>query len=70
MATLQESFGARVRERRTKMKLSQAELAERIGWNQPDISDLENGHHAPSLTTIERLADALEVSPKFFFNQP
>jgi transcriptional regulator with XRE-family HTH domain len=42
---------------------TQAQLAERLGCHQPEISELENGHHAPSLATVERVAAVLGVRP-------
>lgn len=45
-------------EARTKAKLSQAELAERMGTSQSTIARLESGTARPSLTTLERFAQA------------
>jgi transcriptional regulator with XRE-family HTH domain len=60
---LHATFGARVRERRLACGWTQAQLAERLGCHQPEISELENGHHAPSLATVERVAAVLGVRP-------
>jgi len=43
---------------RTKAKLSQAELARRIGTTQSAIARLEGGGVSPSLSTLKRYADA------------
>ncbi len=45
-------------EARTKAKLSQAELAERMGTSQSTIARLESGAAKPSLSTLERFAEA------------
>lgn len=43
---------------RTEAKLSQAELAKRIGTTQSAIARLEGGGAYPSLTTLRRYAEA------------
>jgi transcriptional regulator with XRE-family HTH domain len=39
-------------------------LAERCGLSQPYLSQLENGKGAPSIGTLYRIANALDVSPQ------
>jgi transcriptional regulator with XRE-family HTH domain len=68
MASVQKAFGAKVRKQRLKLGLSQSELAELLDCYQPDVSDIEQGHHAPTIATVERIAKALKVPVKFFFN--
>lgn len=41
---------------------SQEEFAERAGIHRTYVSDLERGARNPTITIIERLADALSVS--------
>lgn len=43
---------------RTAAKLSQAELAKRIGTTQSAIARLEGGGVSPSLSTLRRYAEA------------
>ncbi len=43
---------------RTQAKLSQAELAKRIGTTQSAIARLEGGGVSPSLSTLRRYAEA------------
>lgn len=45
-------------EARVNAKLSQAELAERMGTSQSTIARLESGTAKPSISTLERLAQA------------
>jgi transcriptional regulator with XRE-family HTH domain len=45
-------------EARTNAKLSQAELAERMGTSQSTIARLESGAARPSFSTLERFAEA------------
>jgi transcriptional regulator with XRE-family HTH domain len=58
---LQQLFGEVIREIRMENNLSQIELAERGDFNRTYISDLERGIKQASLTTIIRLADALNI---------
>jgi ribosome-binding protein aMBF1 (putative translation factor) len=41
--------------------LSQAQLARKVGMRQPHVARLEAGDHEPSLATLARLADALDL---------
>ena len=59
---LQKTFADRVRETRVAKNITQAELAKRTGIHQPVICDLEKGRHAPTLSTVERIAIALGVT--------
>jgi DNA-binding XRE family transcriptional regulator len=55
--------GERIRQKREEAGLTQMQLAEMTQLPQPHICRLEQGKHAPTFTTIERLATALKVSP-------
>jgi DNA-binding XRE family transcriptional regulator len=44
---------------RLELGLTQAELAERCGVDQGDISRIERGETSPTTTTLQRIADAL-----------
>jgi len=56
------ALGAFIREQRTRMSLTQTQLADRLGWAQERISVLERGKYGvPSLPTLIHLADALDV---------
>lgn len=55
-------LGAYIREQRTRLRLTQEQLAERTGWTQERISVLESGKYGlPSVPALARLAAALEV---------
>ena len=45
-------------EARTRARLSQAELAKRMGTSQSTIARLESATAKPSLSTLERFAEA------------
>lgn len=56
------SLGNFIRERRRALRLTQTELAERMGFTQERISLLENGKYGiPSLPSLVMLAQVLEV---------
>ena len=51
----------RLKQVRAKRKLSQADLAAKVGLSREYIARLETGHHDPPLSTLMRLAKALKV---------
>jgi transcriptional regulator with XRE-family HTH domain len=53
--------GARLRTERKAKHLSQADLERRCGLARCRISWLEHGRAAPTLKTLEKIADALEI---------
>jgi CheY-like chemotaxis protein/DNA-binding XRE family transcriptional regulator len=55
-------FGGSVRVWRGRLGISQEELAERAGLHRTYVSDVERGARNLSLESIEKLAQALEVS--------
>jgi len=55
-------FGNRVRDKRTTLKLSQEELAERAGVHRTYIGMIERAEKNITLSNIERIAKALAVS--------
>ncbi len=67
MHTTKELLGSRIKELRKARNLSQDALAERVGIDSKHLSRLEVGGSFPSLDTLERLAQVLEVELKEFF---
>jgi transcriptional regulator with XRE-family HTH domain len=55
-----ELFGQRLRELRQKSGVTQRDLAIASGLTEAYISNVENGFAVPSLTTVLRLAVALD----------
>ena len=47
--------------RRAELRLTQEQLAKRMGTSHSAISRIESGQHRTSVATLERLACALEV---------
>lgn len=62
MADLNQQFAANLRRHREMRTLTQAELGSRAGIAAASISHFETGQRAPSLESLVRLADALELS--------
>jgi transcriptional regulator with XRE-family HTH domain len=54
--------GAVLRRLRTERTLSMRQLARLAGLSQPFLSNIENGRSMPSIATLYRLAEALDVS--------
>jgi len=57
------SLGKNLRETRKQLGLTQEQVSERSGVQAGEISRIEAGKRDPQVSTLERLAKALEVSP-------
>lgn len=55
------AFGNRLKRFRGQVKLTQEELAEKIGLSRDFIALLETGRRRPSVKTIQKLSKALHV---------
>jgi transcriptional regulator with XRE-family HTH domain len=55
-------LGARIKARRLALSMKQDQLADRLGVEVNTVSRMECGTHLPSLTRLEQVAVALEVS--------
>ena len=58
---LKQVFGQELRKARKTVSISQEKLALQVGLDRTYISMLERGLRQPSLTTIFRLCEALEI---------
>ncbi len=67
MNDLRPVLGARIKELRRQLKLSQEELAHRAGLHWTYLSDLERGRQTPTVDVVNRLARALRVTLAEFF---
>jgi DNA-binding XRE family transcriptional regulator len=54
-------LGTAIRRRRSVLRISQEELALRAGIHRTYLSDVERGARNPSIKTIEKIAQALQV---------
>ena len=61
------SFADRLRQARTEIKLTQNELARKIGVGNTAISNYEKGISFPNVETLYKLFEILQKDPNFLF---
>ena len=64
---LNQEVGRRLRERRTEAALTLKQVANRTGLSVSLISQIELGKSAASMSTLHKLATALQVRMNYFF---
>jgi len=64
-----ELVGRKIRQLRKQHKLTQTELAGRIGIHQSDLSRMEKGEYRVSLDTLFRILAEFELSMGEFFGE-
>lgn len=57
------ALGKNLRAARKRLELTQEEVAHRSGLEPAEISRIESGKRDPRVSTLEKLAKALEVDP-------
>lgn len=57
-----QNLGSKIREERQKSRLTQEQLAEKIGCNESYIGQIERSLKNPSLEVIVKIANALNVT--------
>jgi transcriptional regulator with XRE-family HTH domain len=57
------NLGKNLRAARKKLDLSQIEVSQRSGVEQGEISRIERGIRDPQVSTVEKLAAAVEMPP-------
>jgi len=62
-----ERLANRLKDRRTELGLTQAELAERVGVTRKTVNTVENNVFTPSATLAIKLARALEMTVEQLF---
>lgn len=62
-ASMEAVAGQNIRSVRHIRSLTLADVARACGLSKGQISKIENGHMSPPLSTLERIAKALEVDP-------
>jgi putative transcriptional regulator len=63
-----ERLANRLKERRTDLGLTQAELAERVGVTRKTVNTVENGVFVPSTILALKLAKALDRTVEDLFS--
>ena len=61
-------FGARLKELRTGLNISQKELSEKTGLTLRTIQRIENNEVKPSLYSVKAISDALELASSELLN--
>lgn len=56
-------LGTKLREARERSGLTQEQVAQRSGVHATEVSRIEAGKRDPRVTTLRRLAKAVEVKP-------
>ncbi len=64
------AVGARIREVRKALGVSQSELARRSGVRRQTINTTEMSRNVPTIETLQKLAAGLGVSVEVFFRKP
>ncbi len=74
MDSLKRKLGARIQYLRKQQKLTQEMLAEKIGMDTPNLSNIERGKRFMTAETIEKIAYALNTTEqelfKFNYEEP
>lgn len=63
MDNISTKLGQNMKRIRVKKKMSQGDIARALEVDRGYISNIENGKKNPTLATIQKLANALKVSP-------
>lgn len=63
-----KKLGLKIKELRKRKGLTQEQLAELINMEQNSISVIESGRNFPTLGTLEKIAQILDVNLSDFFN--
>jgi CheY-like chemotaxis protein len=66
---LKALLGAAIKAERSVLGISQEELAYRAGLHRTYVSDVERGARNPSLESVEKLAEALQLSVPMLFER-
>lgn len=64
------SLGAKIRSRRRLLGLTLEEVAQAADLSKPFLSQVERDKASPSLTSLTRIAGALQVSTPYFVSPP
>jgi transcriptional regulator with XRE-family HTH domain len=61
--------GRKLRDLRRERRLTQSDLASRVGIQQSDLCRMENGHYRVTLENLVKLLSELRVSMSEFFHE-
>lgn len=57
-----KKLGVNLKKLRLKKKMSQGDISRKLGLDRAYISSIENGRMNPTLSTLEKLAEAIGVN--------
>jgi len=60
--TSSKRLGKNLKKLRLKKKMSQGDISRKLGVDRAYISSIENGRMNPTLTTLEKLAEAMGIN--------
>ena len=60
--TSSKRLGENLKKLRLKKKMSQGDISRKLGVDRAYISSIENGRMNPTLTTLEKLAEAIGIN--------
>jgi transcriptional regulator with XRE-family HTH domain len=66
---MSQDIGHRIIVRRAILRMTQADLARRLGLARSYISMLENGERPLNDELLERIAEALNCKPEYFLRE-
>jgi transcriptional regulator with XRE-family HTH domain len=64
-----ELVGRKIRQLRRQRKLTQVELAQRVGIHQSDLSRMEQGEYKVGLDTLLKILQTFDLSMGEFFDE-
>lgn len=64
---LNKIFGRKIAKLRQQQQLSQEELADRCGIHRTYMGAIERGEKSPTLNTIKKIANGLNISVRDLF---
>lgn len=67
MTSLAERIGKRILFLRKRINVSQEKFAELVNLNKNYLGNLELGKQIPTITTVEKITNALDMSLRDFF---
>ncbi len=67
MSDFKKLLGKRIKEIRKSKNLTQEKLVELINIEVPSMSYIETGKFAPSVETLQKLSEVLQVKPWEFY---
>ena len=68
--SITKHFDETVRNTQKTLNITQEELADTAGINQSHMGQIERGYKSANLTTIDRIAKALNCSPASLLSHP